>query len=185
MPNALTISHLKRGLSRDEAMLTIGIMIKEVRDWFNVKGNMNEVQIALTSEMILDHPAFYDLTLGNIKACFRQRMMSEKLYDRLDGNIIIGWLREFKSEMADYCYSVKSEQRTDDTPDAISHEVYKEMLRARAQSGDKEASAILVEYEKRSRIPTEEESRRKELEFFKYKTEYLKKQKQREEKRND
>lgn len=46
------------------------------------------------------------------------------------------------------------------------------MLEARANDGNKDAESTLDEYRKRSKIPTEEERRKKELEFFKYKAEY-------------
>ena len=85
------LSHCKRVLDRQQQILYISMMIIEVNDFFNVKGNMDRKQIKLTAELILDNPNFYDLTLGNIKDCFRRRMMSEKIYDRLDGNIIISY----------------------------------------------------------------------------------------------
>lgn len=107
---ALTVLNLNKDMNRAEALLAISIAILEVKDWFNVKGNMTDKQVKMTAELILDHPNFYDLSIGNIKACFREKMMSEKLYDRLDGNIIIGWLKQFKSDMADACYAQRMEQ---------------------------------------------------------------------------
>lgn len=180
-PNAIMLSHYKRSLDRNRQLMYLSMMISEVNDFFNVRGNMNAKQIRLTAELILDNDIFYDLTLGNIKACFRQKMASAKLYDRLDGNIIIGWLREFKSDMADHCenvrigqeYAIRRESASGDVG-AVSHTVYMAMLEARANDGDKEAVQILNEYKKRSRILSEEEQRKKELEFFKYKQEYEK-----------
>ncbi|MDE7180069.1 MAG: hypothetical protein K2N88_02585 [Muribaculaceae bacterium] len=175
-PNAIMLSHYKRSLDRGQQLMYLSLMITEVNDFFNVRGNMNAKQIKLTAELILDNPGFYDLTLGNIKACFRQKMATAKLYDRLDGNIIIDWLREFKSEMAENVYDHRMGEResSDKSSDAISHKVYMAMLEARSNDGDKEAQEILNEYKKRSRILSEEEQRKKELEFFKYKQEYAK-----------
>ena len=178
-PGAITLSHCKRNLSREQQLMYISLMIAEVNDFFNVKGNMNAKQIKLTAELILDNDNFYDLTLGNIKACLRQKMMNEKIYDRLDGNIIIGWLREFKSEMADNCENrnlgrdrIKQQQELKDGAGAISHSVYMAMLEARANDGDEDAIRILSEYLKRSRILSAEKQHQKDLEFFKFKLQY-------------
>ena len=177
--NAIMLSHYKRSLDRDKQLMYLGLMIKEVNDFFNVKGNMNVKQIKLTAELILDNPGFYDLTLGNIKACFRQKMMTAKLYDRLDGNIIIDWLREFKSEMADYCENTRIgeeriEYRGSENVGAITHAAYMAMLEARANDGDEEAVKMLIEYKKRLYIRSPEQQREEELEFFKFKQQYLK-----------
>lgn len=176
-PSAIMLSHLKRGTDRNYAIMVIAMQIKEVNDFFNVKGNMNSNQIALTAELILDNDGFYDLTLGNIKACFRKMMMSGKVYDRVDGNIIINWLREFKSQMGDHIEISslgKNRQNINNSIDAISHNVYMAMVEAKANDGDEESQRILNDYKRRSSIPNPEELRKKDLEFFKYKQEYLK-----------
>lgn len=175
------LSQINRGIGRDYSMMAISILLNELNGFFNVRGNMSDAQIALTAELILDNENFYDLTLGNIKACFRERMMTEKLYDRLDGNIIIGWLREFKSEMADHCENVhigqeraKQREENADKGGAISSKVYLAMLEARANDGDEEAGNILADIRKRSKILSPEEQHEKDLGFFKFKQQYLK-----------
>lgn len=181
-PGALMISRLKRGLPREQQIMAVSLLIIEVNDFFNVKGNMNAKQIKITAEMILDNPGFFDLTLGNIKACFRQRMMGEKIYDRIDGNIIIGWLRQFKSDMADWCENFnlgrdreRERKEMSGGAGAISHNAYLAMLEARANDGDQEAQKILDTYHARaSATPSKADLERKEAEFRKYKFEYLK-----------
>ena len=104
--NAPILSQIQKENGFANALAVLTFAIHEVKEWFNVKNNLTPDQEAMTAELILDCDSFYDLTLGNIKACFRQKMMTEKLYDRLDGNIIIGWLRQFKSDMAEQCENV-------------------------------------------------------------------------------
>lgn len=163
---AITIYHLNKAMDRAEALLAISIAILEVKAWFNVKGNLNDKQVAMTAEMILDHPSFYDLSIGNIKACFRERMMNEKLYDRLDGNIIIGWLRQFKSDMADACYRKRVKEDT---------------IRANEEDKDigleKRALTLLKHLPNYKPTPTKEEQEKKRKEFLKYKAEYIIKKK--------
>ena len=177
-----TLSQIRRvnGFANVIAVLTLAI--HEVKEWFNVKNNITHDQEALTAELILDDENLYDLTLGNIKACFRQRMKSEKLYDRLDGNIIISWLRQFKSDMAEHCETVNEgkdriRQREESAGDAgaITHATYMAMLEARANDGDKEAKAILDDYRRRARIKSNEQTREDEIRFQRYKLQYLKK----------
>ena len=163
----------------------LSMMITEVNDFFNVRGNMNAKQIKLTAELILDNPGFYDLTLGNIKACFRHKMATAKLYDRLDGNIIIDWLREFKSNMADHCETLhegydrlREREESSGNVGVITHTVYMAMLEAKANDGDKEAKAILTDYKKRAQILSPEEQRKEKLNFLKYKAQYYAKRKQ-------
>ena len=43
---------------------------------------------------------FYYLKLEEIKLCFRNAMASGKIYDRLDGNIILGWLNEYDAPVS-------------------------------------------------------------------------------------
>lgn len=179
--NAPMLSHINRGIGRDYTMMALSLMIKDVNDFFNIKGRMNDRQIALTARLILDNPAYYDLTIGNIKACFEERMTNEKIYDRLDGNIIIGWLRDFKSRMADHC-ALENEgrdrmrQREEQSGGAggITMQTYMAMLRARADSGDKEAERTLSEMERRLKGARPEEARQKEIDFRIFKARYLK-----------
>ena len=175
------LSHYRRALDRRQQILYVSMLIIEVNDFFNVKGNMNKNQIRLTAELILDNPGFYDLTLNNIKTCFRRKMMSEKLYDRLDGNIILGWLREFKSEMADHCETVsegrdRERQRVerDEGAGAISHAAYLAMLEARANDGDSVAKEYLADYRRRTSAVSPEEERKKKMDFLRFKAQYLK-----------
>lgn len=146
---------------------------------------MNDSQIAITTELIIDSPGFYDLTLANIKACFREKMGSAKLYDRLDGNIIIGWLREFQSNMSDWCETYNlgrdiEKQRSDmsGSTDSISHTTYMAMLEARANDGDETAKETLADYRKRAGTPTKEQAEARHREFLKFKANYLKSKKE-------
>ena len=147
--NAIMLSQLKRGLNTDESMFVVSMMIREVRDWFNVKGNMTDKQIAMTAKMILDYPDFYDLSLGNIKSCFQKRMMSEKLYDRLDGNIIITWLKEFKRNMSESCYETAErnhsrykEQRESETMTDILHQKAVEFFKYKTEYESKKKKGL-------------------------------------------
>lgn len=183
-PNAIMLSQYKRSLDRKQQLMYLGMMITEVNDFFNVKGNMNAKQIKLTAELILDNPGFYDLTLGNIKACFRHKMATAKLYDRLDGNIIIDWLREFKSDMAEFVYDTKIKTEDTESIGGITHDEWIAQLKCKAEAGDPDALETLRNQEnfkqRLKRIHSVFGRRRKDVEFHKFKMEYLKKKKNEE-----
>lgn len=179
--NTPTLSQIQKVNGFANALAVLTFAIHEVKEWFNVKNNLTHDQEAMTAELILDNEHLYDLSLGNIKACFRQKMMDTKLYDRLDGNIIIGWLREFKSDMADWCENRNlgrdRMERQDDTRDgagAIAFETYMAMLESRANDGDKEAQKTLAEFRRRAAIKSAEQTRQDRLDFHKFKMQYLK-----------
>lgn len=69
------------------------IAINEVVQFINVSKNMNVEQVTLTAELVYDK--YFYLTLPEIKHVFRGAMAHNQLYDRLDGNIILGWLAEY------------------------------------------------------------------------------------------
>ncbi len=91
-----TLAKIKNSASETEARALLYIAVCEVCDFFNVGKNMTDTQIALTVDLILE--SFWHLKLEEIKYCFRRAMTRERLFDRLDGNIIIGWLREYDTE---------------------------------------------------------------------------------------
>ncbi len=179
---AITLSQCGRALTRDQQVMYVSMLILEVNDFFNVKGKMTARQMRITAELILDNDSFYDLTLGNIKACFRERMMTEKLYDRLDGNIIISWLRQFKSDLADQCENrsigrERERQREESKggAGAITHATYMAMLEARANDGDEDAARTLADIRRRAAVKSPEQQRQEEMDYMRYKAQYLKK----------
>lgn len=185
--NIPDLGQIQRENGFANALAVLTFAIHEVKEWFNVKNTLTPDQEAMTAELILDNPNLCDLSLGNIKACFRQQMMSAKLYDRLDGNIIIGWLREFKSEMADYCETrnlgrdrLEQHRRNQEDVGAITFETYMAMLESRANDGDREAQRSLAEFRKRAAVKGAEQTRKEKLDFHKFKMQYLKEKQQKE-----
>lgn len=91
-----TLAKIKNSASRTDARALLSIAICELCDFFNVGKNMNDTQIALTADLILEQ--YWYLHLEEVKYCFRRAMLREKLFDRLDGNIILGWLAAYDTE---------------------------------------------------------------------------------------
>lgn len=124
------------------AQAIVAIAISEVVQFFNVGKTMNDVQVAITSDLIIDR--FYYLKLEEIKYCFHRAMCSGKVYDRLDGNIIIGWLNEYDAERDEFCsLNVINENKAhkDDDKSSIScpYDEYWDNQRKLAEAGDEES----------------------------------------------
>ena len=103
---------------------------------------MNDVQVALTADLIIDR--FYYLKLEEIKLCFRNAMASGKIYDRLDGNIILGWLNEYDAQRDEIVSSLSineaHEQNNNST--GMFYGEYIKHLTERSENGDEEARII-------------------------------------------
>lgn len=74
------------------------LLIGEVVEFFNVGKSMNSAQLRMTSDMIFEE--FYFLKVSDIKLCFKFGMRGRygKLYDRLDGAVLIEWLTTYNDE---------------------------------------------------------------------------------------
>ena len=141
-----TLAKIKNEVSLADIRALISIAVCEVCDFFNVGKNMNDAQIALTVDLIIGR--FWYFKLEEIKYCFRRAMMREKLFDRIDGNIIIGWLRDYDSERTEEAMRLSDQRESQELnepkerPGAISYEQYIALLRETAAT-DLEAAKIL------------------------------------------
>lgn len=141
-----TIANIKNNVSLDDARALLSIAVCEVCDFFNVGKNMNDMQIAMTVDLIIER--FWHLKLEELKYCLRRAMMREKLFDRLDGNIIIGWLTEYDNERTEEAMRISDQRESQEQnehkecPGAVSYQAYLAKLRERAKT-DKEAAEIL------------------------------------------
>lgn len=140
---------------------------------------MNAPQIALTTDLILEE--FWYLTVEEIKYCLRKAMRSAKVYDRLDGNLILSWIREYDYERDETMVQLNIEEknRLENAPPApsgggISYEDYVAGVKTRAESGDEEAKELLETIEMNQARRKAAENRLSDEEFKRwYYTEYI------------
>lgn len=175
-----TLAKIKREASETDARALIYIAVCEVCDFFNVGKNMNDTQVALTAELILER--FWHLRLEEIKFCFRRAMASVKLFDRLDGNIILDWLTAYDNERTEEAMRQSEQKESQElaqsarySPDdqLVTFEQYMATLREKANCGDEKSKNILdgiTESAEKSRYKmSKEQLRQKDLEFMKWK----------------
>jgi len=73
-------------------------LIYDVADFFNVGKGLTDMQIEQVCILIFED--YYYLTVADLKCCFNKAKKGEygKLYDRLDGAIIMEWIRTYLEE---------------------------------------------------------------------------------------
>ena len=161
-----TLARIQHGLGAPGARLAVSVALLELSEWFNVQRNLTDRQMAMIAEMIIE--VHWDLSLNDLKACFQQKMRTAKLYGKLDGSDILGWLDEYKQE----CMEAKRkrlEQESKSFAPSDKPITYEEWCARTPKERNYLANGRL------GRItPTDEERDRKEAEFQHFRREYLK-----------
>ena len=132
--------------SRMGARAVLAILIGEVVSFFNVGKTMNDTQVAMTCDIIIDN--YPEFKLEDFKLCFRNAMAIKygKLFDRLDGSVIIEWLNKYSKERNEYVsLSAESSVRELESiaNDGIFYKDYLLNLQERVNTGDEEAKECL------------------------------------------
>lgn len=125
------------------AVSILNYALTELTGFFNVGKNMSVQQITKTAEVLIArYPHF---SFADFKVCFTNAMMTAKLFDRLDGNIICGWLDDYGKErdaaLLRYYEQQDKEQYQSDaqSEEGKSFDEYIASVRRRAEEGDKDA----------------------------------------------
>lgn len=169
-----TLERIKNTVSETDARALLTLAVCEVCDFFNVGKNMTDTQVAMTVDFIIQE--FSYMKLEEIKACFHKAMLREKLYDRLDGGIILGWLREYDATRDEVLERINIEEKKQlemstakPCEGAMSFDDYVSYLREKSARGDKDAEAKLtIALENKSKRRTVDDRKRKDEEFKRY-----------------
>lgn len=73
-------------------------VLNDLIDFFNVGKSMSAVQVAQTADLVIEE--FYYLKPDDFKLCFTQakKGIYGKLYDRIDGQVILEWLHRYDQD---------------------------------------------------------------------------------------
>jgi len=94
------INHLIKKYTRPEITAIIRILILNVNGYFNVKNGLSSLQVKEIAEQIMDECGV-DLSIDELIYIFKKAKTTAKLYDRLDGAIIFGWIDAHYKSIAD------------------------------------------------------------------------------------
>lgn len=139
------------------------LLVNDTLDFFNVPETMNAKQVAITVDLIIDTYPY--MQVDDITLCFRNAMKGNygRIYNRIDGQIILGWLREYNRERCtaadELGYNEHLARKAADArpTDGIFYADYRAALQRRAATGDPEAVRLL---QRSDNLIAELESRR-------------------------
>ena len=139
------LSTLRRERGEATARAVLVLIVNDMLDFFNAAADMNDRQVATTVDLILEEYPY--MQADDITLCFRRAMKGKygKLYNRIDGQIIMGWLREYNRERctaADYqSYNQHKARLSEESrpTEGIFYAEYRASLQRRAEAGDPEA----------------------------------------------
>lgn len=176
-PNLTELQHLIPKHGDMAVKLIIMHALKEVRDFFNVGKNLSNPQITITADLIMSQ--YWYFKIEDIKLCLRRAMCKEKLFDRLDGNIILGWLSEYDSERTEEAMRISENEESrlrnniQPSPGAMTYREWLDDLEERALT-DQKAATMLEQIKKphpqRLTLLSDEERAQKDHDFKMWKT---------------
>lgn len=126
------------------------IPVHEVVNFFNVGKTMNADQVAVTVDLILETYGY--MKIEDLKLCFRNAMLGRygKQYDRLDGAIILEWLRMYDNERANAATDISISEAnvhkgsTSVHTEGLFYDEYIKQLEIDAENGDEDAKKSLA-----------------------------------------
>lgn len=172
------LAQIKNNISPDMAQIIVAMAIEDVNRLFRADRRMQPQDIAFTAKIILRR--FWYLKPEDIKKCFNGHRPKQFV---LEGDSFLSWLAEYDLERDNVCEDMAvNGNQTNRDPGAITHAAYLAMLESRANDGDGEASRMLSDIRKRSAVKSGEPTRKEKLDFLKFKMQYLKEKRLKEQK---
>lgn len=188
----LSLAQLQHMIPKHGELAVQAILIyalNELKALVNVGKNLTDPQIAFIAQCIIEE--YWMLKIVEVKYVLKRGVEREKLFDRLDPNIVLKWFADYDAERTERCMEISHQQETQEAnqstvpDDAKTYDEWLDGLKKRAADGDKNAIGILAEIERRHPIMTacvggdRTGNRQKDINYKQwYYTEYLKKKRQ-------
>lgn len=100
------------------ATTLLTIIVSQQNDYFSVGKPMNAYQVSAAVDDIIDR--FGYMTLEEVSTTFAIARRRERIYDRLDPNILLGWLYAYDSLRDSYCESQAESNRRGSGTDGLA-----------------------------------------------------------------
>ncbi len=132
-----------------KARAAVVYLLADALEFFNASETMSDIQVAMTVDLIIEEYPYFKT--DDIKLCFKNAMKQKygKIYNRIDGSIVIGWFREYNKERC----AVADKQSFDESrvhkareakpTEGLFYSDYLDELKRKADDGDKDASEAL------------------------------------------
>lgn len=157
-----TLSQIGRALGMAQATMIVALAIEDVNRMFRQERRMPPEDIAATARRIVN--VYWYLKPEDIKKCFNGRRPKQFV---LEGDSFLSWLGEYDLSRDNACEDTAMSARkiVDAQSGAISDKAYREILKHRAEQGDKTAQETLMRYAKidRQRTPQQQDAFNRKL----------------------
>lgn len=141
-----SLGMLVKELGENRARAVVVLLLEEVVSFFNASNTMEDTQVAFTTDMIIEEYPYFKV--DDMKLALRNGMKGKygEIYNRLDGSVIMGWLRQYNRERcarADILSHNDHKQLNEAESNCLYYEDYRRMLQEKAANGDQEAKKAL------------------------------------------
>ena len=144
-----SIGTIIRKFGEPQARAVLVILIADALEFFNVSNTMSATQVATTVDLIIEEYPY--MKTDDFKLCFKNAMKMKygNIYNRIDGQVIMSWLREYNKErcaVADnQSWNFHKENLSEEVnyTSGLSYEEYRNELKLRVEQGDEEAAKAL------------------------------------------
>lgn len=94
----------------DKSIDILILMLIKFQDFYNCKRVMDHDQMTEVSYLIYEE--FRHMSYMDIAFCLKVVKSKEKVYDRIDGGLILGWLRDYDKERTSKILIERQKQKT-------------------------------------------------------------------------
>ena len=122
--NSKSLAYLKKHESPEAVKVMLGSQIEQVQLFFNLERVMTPYQIDMTIDIIEEN--FYYFSQDDFRKCFRGAMSGKygKIYNRLDGAVIMEWLRAYDIERTEIIVREQMERNKQEAKEIMSTESF-------------------------------------------------------------
>ena len=145
-----TLWDLKRYLGRPAAIAILVKALFHTKRLVNLDKALTDEQVGEIANDILENHG--QLKVEEVKYLLKRALRTQKVYARLDYNVVMNWVEEYVDERTEEAMRISDQEaaqarnKIESSPDATGYDEYLERLKQRAQT-DAKAAELLKEIE--------------------------------------
>lgn len=165
------IGTIIKELGETSARAAVVYLLADALEFFNATETMSDTQAAMTVDLIIEEYPY--MKTDDLKLCFKNAMKMKygRIYNRIDGQIIMSWLREYNKERCSVAdnqsWNESKHHRAEESKptNGMFYDDYIKEMQERADNGDESAVAALKLSNDISSYLTNQKMQKKKLEL--------------------